>query len=73
MRARCHCPSHSAKFSSSWLAAKAPVVLLRVGAAGEYSSMGFARRHLFIFSIAAGISDRWAVLSILALCVLEEV
>lgn len=50
MRSRCHCPSHSAKFSSSWLTAKVPVALLRVGAAGEYSSMGSARRHLFIFS-----------------------
>lgn len=35
--------------------------------------MGSARRHLFIFSVAAGICDWWAVLSILALCVLEEV
>lgn len=73
MRARRHCPSHSAKLSSSWLTAKAPVALLRVGAAGECSSMGSARRHLLIFSAAAGIIDRWAVLSILALCVLEEV
>lgn len=35
--------------------------------------MGSARRHLFISSVAAGIRDCWTVLSILALCVLEEV